>query len=278
MKKYEALALLTAIFTFGCARPENVPTSQPGISAAAETGSALSVFAATRAHEEGFLRAAATTLLRAARSLPPATAETCWREELARPAVRDLCLLLWAGGAEDSPGLSAMLLERAGQSPVAAAALVGRLPSLHALPLNQLREILSRLKEAPAWARARLILRWLEEHPGTDRLAAESLVDEIGWHSAASPLDLSLGFRATWKASRARFAERMKQYCDPIALGDSRLRCWRLLGTLADADQDPALAAQLRARLPVLRDSSWQLFIRAYPGLALRIQKNLEEK
>lgn len=277
MKKLIIAVLAAPLLLTSCARPPAPPA--PAASTNAEAAAAgLAAFSATRAHEESYLRSATTALVRAGRSLPPAAAESCWREELARPMVRDLCLLLWAGGAEDSPALSAALLERSSQSTVAAAALARRLPRLHGLSSDQLRTVLSQLKEAPLWLRARLALRWMEEHPSVDRLVAESIADEIGPHPTASPLDLAMGFRATWKASRTRFATHIKSYCHPAAAGDARLRCWRLLGALADPDQDPALSAQLRGRLPAVRDSSWQLFTRAYPALALRIQKNLEEK
>jgi hypothetical protein len=58
----------------------------------------------------------------------------------------------------------------------------------------------------------------------------------------------------------------LSSYCDPAAAGESRLRCWRVLGALGSE------AERLSALLPSPTDDDWTLFALSFPRFAVRLR------
>lgn len=255
--------LLLSLLAIGCARPAPPPPTNPP-----EAGiEARAIFSRTTGQAEPALLLAANALLSAGTGLELAEAERCLREE-SRNSVKDLCLLLWAPRGEESGPLAAALLERGPQSRVAAVALSLRAPNLSGIPTAVLLEMLGQLAKDRPWLRGRLAHAWLRHNGSAPLAQLPALSAFISLPEDADSRDIAATVPALRLLSPAAFDQQLSAYCDPSAEGDSRLRCWRFLGSLAGRAGNHLPIPEWRAYRPLPGDSGWELFQRAFAPLA----------
>lgn len=258
----KASILLILIFT-GCTK-----ASGPRPTAVSKSGAtALSAFDDTKQQSEESLLRLASAALRAGIPLDSPRAERCWREESARPSVRESCLLLWAGRGESSSDLESAVL--AGEGRALSLALLQRRPLIARLSWPELLARIDSLAKDPLWVRAELADAWLEAHGGPGLTESEALLNRIRPEIGAGPRDLASSLKAIRRLRAGAWQEAMSSYCDPAAAGESRLRCWKVLA-LFEAD-----GGRLAPLLPPSQDDDWILFTRSFPRLAVRLRAYL---
>jgi hypothetical protein len=228
---------------------------------------ALAAFDDTKPQREEALLQLAATALRAGIPLDASRAERCWREEQARPVVRETCVLLWAGRGDNSPELENAILS--GPSRILSLALLQRRPSVARLSWPELLARMDALAQDPLWARADLAGAWLEAHGNPGLAESERLLPRIRPPAGAGPRDLASSLRAIRRLRAGAWQETLGNYCDPAASGESRLRCWKVLGALGT---EGGLLAPL---LPSPNEDDWRLFTLSFPRFAEKLRAYL---
>lgn len=257
------LCLLLAIFLAACAK-----APPPAGTAVSKSGSsALSAFDDTKPQKESALLQLASTALKAGIPLDASRAERCWREETARPLLRETCVLLWAGRGENSAELDSALLN--GRSRILSLALLQRRPLIARLPWPELLARVDSLDKDPLWARAELAGAWLEERGNPGLAESDALLNRIRPAEAAGPRDIASSLGAIRRLRLGAWQETLNAYCDPGAMGEARLRCWKVLGALE------AGGGQLSTLLPAPHDDDWQLFTLSFPRFAKKLRAYL---
>lgn len=255
--------ILLALFLAACAKapaPAGTLVSKSG-------SSALAAFDDTRPQKEEALLQLAATALRAGIPLDGPRAERCWREESSRPAVRESCVLLWAGRGEGSSELENALLS--GRSRMLSLAILQRRPLIARLSWAELLARIDALEKDPLWARAELAGAWLETHGNPGLAESEVLLARIRPPEGAGPRDLSSSLKAIRRFRVGAWQEVLSAYCDPAAAGESRLRCWKVLGALE------AEGGRLAPMLPAPHDDDWTLFTLSFPRFAEKLRAYL---
>lgn len=227
----------------------------------------LPAFDDTRQESEESLLKLVAAALRAGISLDSARAERCWREESSRSLIRESCVLLWAGNGQNSAPLESALLS--GRSRILSIALLLRRDLVGRLSYADLLASLDTLATESLWVRAELSIAWLESrgHPGF--AASEALLARIRPGEDSGPRDLASALKAIQALRIGAWQEVVSSFCDSSASGESRLRCWKLLGALGST------AASLTHFLPASHDADWTLFTRSFPRQAEKLRPNL---
>lgn len=270
MKK---LILLNLIFVLtGCGSPEK-PKPQP-ISAQKSTN--MEIFSNTRNWEESEVLASASIALSRGVSLNATRAERCWREEANRPTIREACLLLWATGDEASSVLAEILLEP-GTRRIALAAYLRR-SSLRSMGFTQLMKLLSALATDSLWLRAEAVELWVQFHGRPSYGETQQLLPLIEIGPGDGLRSTSASLKAKFLLSPGSWQKALQLYCRSNAKGESRLRCWKILGAIADPSQDSLMRSEIETYLPSNRENDWVLFERSFPQLAQKIKKHYRKE
>lgn len=263
--------LIFVLILTGCGErpspPASVVTTQP----AAQT--LLAHLRDTRGKSEAELLAAAAAALRGGISLDAASAERCWRQEAARPVLRETCVLLWAGGGESNASLDGLLGK--GGSRILAIATVMRKASLSGLDLPQFLAFLAPLAQDP-WLKNEAASLWLRDRGALSAGEAAELSAALGLAESADAADWASHARLLFRLRPSHWHGLLNGYCDSATRGEARLRCWRMLGAIS-RDLDPEMTAQLLPFFPSRGDADWLLFVRSFPTLALNLQPHLKD-
>lgn len=221
-------------------------------------------FSDTRQESEESLLKTAAMALRAGVGLDAARAERCWKEETARPTLRETCVLLWAGNGQGSSLLESVLLSN--RSKILTIALLQRRELMSRIIYADMLLALDTLEKQSPWIRAEFALAWLEArgHPGF--AASEALLSRLRPEEGSGPRDLASALKAIRFLRIGAWQETINSYCDSSAFGESRLRCWKMLGALGSA------GTNLHHFLPSSADQDWILFSRSFPRQAEKLR------
>jgi len=269
MKKI--LLLLTLLSS--CAEKE-APSPTVTISRPA-SASLLEHFRDTASHSEALLLKVSTAALRAGITLPSSSAERCWAGEKARPAVRDACLLLWAGAGEENSVLAAAVRENLSHSRAAGVAAVLQKKLIGGLSLPELTGLLQNLGNDSVWLRSVAVESWVEGQGAPDILSTEKLLPWIQPGEKAGLHDWAAVLRTRFVLRPGSWHEGIGNFCDSGAEGEVRLRCWKLLGVMAVHRLPAGLGEAIRVYLPRSNDPDWAYFSTIFPILANRLQQNV---
>jgi hypothetical protein len=116
---------------------------------------------------------------------------------------------------------------------------------------------------------------WVEGRGQPDILTTEQLLPRIQPGTGAGLRDWAAALRTRFKLRPGSWHEGIAHFCDGGALGEARLRCWKLLGVLATHPLGAQLRDAIKLHLPSRLDQDWAYFSAAYPSLAQRLQQNV---
>jgi hypothetical protein len=168
------------------------------------------------------------------------------------------------------------LRQGAAKNRVLALAALLRKTTIGELGFPEISQVLQQLAGDSRWVRAEALSTWLGSHAAASREEAETLAQLAGSGAGESPRDVASLLLAAYHLNPALWSRLLGDYCDPAAQGESRLRCWRVLGALAEYRLPVSLTEELSVFLPKREDDDWKLFLRSFPELALKTEKNWE--
>lgn len=251
--------------------PDPAIPTVPATNGADPSAAALGVFEETGQESVERLRLAASAALKAGGALDSEAAERCLETEAERGEVRELCLLLWAGGATPSPVLEKALLAEAGNSRITAMA-ISLHPSLaEDLDRVDLLALMPLLSEDPPWLRARLANTWLQKNTAPPTATAVAIADWMKPSAQSGPFDWESTMPHLYRLNPALWQEALSSHCDARATGELLLRCWRFLAATAGAKLSPAMKSALAVHEPDRSSEEWTLFVRSFPSLSSRL-------
>lgn len=256
------IPLCLILFLTACAKAP----APGGTFVSKNSAAALAAFDDTRREKEDSLLRVAGMALRAGVSLDAARAERCWQEET-RPLIKESCVLLWAGSGHGSSLLESAVVN--GRTRLLSLALLQKRSLLKQIPYPSLLASLDALAKDALWVRADLTAAWLEAHGHPGLSASEALLSRIRPAGNSGPRDIASSLKAIRILRPGARQESLSSYCDSAAIGESRLRCWKVLGALGPE------GAGLSHFLPSSRDQDWILFTRSFPRLAAKLQPAL---
>jgi hypothetical protein len=227
----------------------------------------------TESFDEKDIGDAAASLIEEGSSLSSARAESCWRNEAARSAVREACLLAWSAGEEPSTVLEAELINHARDSRPLALALVRRGSLASKLDFNGLLALASALSKDPSWVRGMAIDEWLKAPRTLDLAELRALREAVDLPAEPDPASAFYAYQVARRLGAGSEEELLGAYCDPTALSLAQVRCWRFLSAIVHPGSGLGLEHAARAFLPRRREESWVLFERGFPERA-RLLRN----
>ncbi len=214
--------------------------------------------------QDSFLYSEAEILIEAKRrllakeALGAAEAERCWQREERRPAIRDVCLLLWAISNTASQPLETALQAFSESNPLPGVAAVLQEKSIKTWSYTSLLRLLEALQSFPTWLRARAVLHWL---PGKTigPVDAEQITSRLT--GASTPADFSTLWQVLERLRPGAKELLLRDHCSANATGQTRLRCWRFLSALP-------FSPEAKLFQPPTEDEDWTFFRRNMPHRA----------
>ena len=268
MKHIVAPLVVVALALMSCAKSKEDSGSNGALTARGPDN----IFAATADFKESEVLARAALILRAGGGISSEQALHCVQKEEKRPRVREVCALVWAAGhGNPNPQLQEFILNGAVTSRSLAVALSLQPALLKGMPFERVRSIAQ--PDYPSWVDAALLGAWAETNGSLSDDDAQAAVKHFRARGLTSPAALLRYFSMLYRWNPSVFDSELARYCDPDAKGESRIRCWRLVGVLGKAPVDEKMKHRLRTFLPAERDESWTVFLRTFPDLAQDLTK-----
>lgn len=266
------ILLLTFLIIASCRK-------EPEGRASHEFGSIASIpLGNTTNKTEAEISALAERNIRERVPMPSAQTEQCWKNEISRPKVKDICLLLWSIGKESSKMLEGEIVNGISSSPFLAKLILLRPDLLSRVRFQELVDALRSLTDMENFYKVSLAKQWLSRNiDSANREKIDLLLTSIRLQEAEAPSTLrDLAFLFL-QFDKGRWSALTQNYCTGQA-GETKIRCWRYLSLFSEQfESDTGLRNLLLPFWPKQNEPEWKLFVRSFPNQARKIQIHTNE-